>query len=222
LQKDGILKYLLFFKKKIAFLKKINTLKKCVLFKYGSRSWRGNVFSKPVWETSNQIELNSQLAKEKGFINLNNRFKHYFNTSPRAHVEFSHKEINIKSRFNKIFYENRKIFEFIFNKKNLRQKKFNNYYSGWLKRDFFSILLTFELSLKNILLRSRFVFTDAQCDLLLVSKFVFVNGVIAVNKNLLLKIGDRIQLIVCNYYYFYFRQVLSDMIYLKKFLNIRV
>lgn len=222
LQKRGLLRQILQIKKKISLLKKTNTLKKWVLFRCGSRSWKNNIFTKPHWESVNKVILSSKKIARKPFNTFIENFTTYIGNEIETANEFNHKEINIKSRFNRVFYENRKIFSFLFNRKNLRQKKFNQYYSNWLKKDYFDIILTFESSLKNILLRSKFAFTEAHCDFLLANKLVFVNGVVVMSKNFVMKTGDRIQLIISQYYYFYYRQVLSDMIYLKKSLNLRV
>jgi ribosomal protein S4 len=62
-----------------------------------------------------------------------------------------------------------------------------------------------DLKLKNLLIRSRFVFDSNTALSLLESKLVYVNGHLVTNPSLLLFMGDVIQIIVQFKFYVVYR-----------------
>ncbi len=67
------------------------------------------------------------------------------------------------------------------------------------------LVFFFEFSLFNILIQSHFLVFKKDIFFFLKNNLVFVNGVVVSNKFFFLKIGDCVQLILNNEYYYYFR-----------------
>jgi hypothetical protein len=130
--------------------------------------------------------------------------------------------INVKHKFNRLFYTNRNVFQTIFNYSLFRQKRFNNMFSYLFKKNYKSLLNSFNFNLVNLLIKSRFVFTKEQAVFLIKNKFVFLNGFNKLSIYQTVKKNDIIQLLVHKSYFFFFKRILSNLRLLKKKTGYRV
>ena len=218
--------YLVALRKKISFFKKSNTINKSTLFRIGSHSWKRVVFRRSLWKNINtlvahkkkNVKTNYLLNKPYSGKGVNYTFfKKSNNTNKKIKAP-----INITKKFSRTFFINRKIFESLLGFKSLRQLRFTRYFSNFFKKNPLKILYSFEFNIVNILIKSRFVFTKQGAISLLKSNFVFVNGFLVTNENTVLKVTDRVQLIISNNFFFYYRRCLSNLQSLKKKTGYRV
>jgi ribosomal protein S4 len=227
LKKNNFKKSLLILKKKIAFLKKTDNIKRIVLFRVGSRAWKKSIFRKKLWTFFNKFHIQkSRHFNKKKFDLYNGKIKKkstYFLKSTKIHQKKKNKQpINVKHKFNRFFFQNRKVFQAFFGKIGLRQHKFTKMFSNFFKKNTYSLLTSFEFVISNILIRSRFVFTKEQAYDLVRKHLVFVNGSLITNIHYTLTVGDRLQLILNKRFFFFYRRTLSNLQYLKKYTGFRV
>jgi hypothetical protein len=64
----------------------------------------------------------------------------------------------------------------------------------------------------HVLIRTKFVFNLDDSYYLIQNGFVFINGIVCLNKNFIIKKNDRVQLINYSYEYIYQRFVISNNI----------
>lgn len=217
LDKNLLYSYTISVSKQLSLLKKKNTLNRWVLFRLGSRGWKDSLFSRSNWIDSTNLQTslrdsNSKLLKGNFFLS-------------DSHYEFqptTYKEFNLKSRFNRVFFENRNILRSLFNKKRFTQKRFNSFFYSFLKKDYFDFLLSMEFSLENILYRTRLVFTKKQLQVLITNNLVFLNGFCITNVKKLIKVGDVLQLIVSKDFFLNYRLVFSGMFSFRKFFSAKI
>jgi ribosome-associated protein YbcJ (S4-like RNA binding protein) len=131
-------------------------------------------------------------------------------------VEFVPKEaplkvVNYKHRFIRVLYENRSIFRTLFFKKTTPQKKFNKKFFNISKTQQTDLLVSFELNIENILLRSRFLSSPSQVDFFIKEGLVFFNGSVLLNKNKYVRQGDVIQLCILDSYYYFDKTIVSEL-----------
>lgn len=157
--------------------------------------------------------LNNSIAKKTQF-----RLKSMYSKK----IKRIKRPLNVKHKFNRLFYINRKIFQNIFNYSIFRQKRFNNYFSYLFKKNYKLLLNSFNFSLINLLIKSRFVFTKEQAVFLIKNQFVFLNGLTMSNPYQSAKKNDLIQLILHKSYFFFFKRILSNIRLLKKKTGYRV
>lgn len=201
------------FKRQVSFLKKRDNVRRLLLFRANSRF----LPTKSIVNIINPFLKNRNIGfsnKFAPYLDLKKALTYSFKTANKF-VKHSNrpKTVNVKNRFNRVFFENRKILTTISNYRSLRQKHFTNLFSSFLKKNFLKTFFAFELNIINILLKSRFFFSKKQAQQALHNNIVFVNGVYA-NEKLFLKTGDRIQLIV-NPSYYYIHKV--SVLYSAKF-----
>ena len=213
--------YLISLRKKISFFKKSNTIDRSTLFRVGSHSWKRIIFRRSLWKVTNNL-IKSKKKHLLTQANLNKGtnytfFKKYNVTNKKIKAP-----VNITKKFSRIFFVNRKIFESLLGFKSLRQLRFTRYFSNFFKKTPLTVLYSLEFNIKNILIKSRFAFTNQGAINLLKSNFVFVNGVLVNNENIILKVTDRLQLIISKNFFFYYRRCLSNLQALKKKTGYRV
>lgn len=211
LKKSEIKLNLLKFKQQIAFLKKRDNVKRILLFRANSRFIpQTTLVDFEDHFIENEIEFKESLP----YLNTKNLTEYFYYFQRKFLTQNqTQKTINVKNKFNRIFFENRKIFTTVSNYQNLRQKQFTNLFSAFFKKYFLKTILAFEFNLVNILLKSRFFFSKNQAQFAIQNSCIFVNGVL-VEKNIFIKVGDRIQLIINPAYYHIHK---SSVIYSSKF-----
>ena len=214
LRKKRVIKCIICLRKKISFLKKVNNIDKNILFRVGSRSWKKNIFRKKSWlffnkfltkKTTPTNSIKSPKANNYKFV------KSVFSKRKKIKPLF-----NAKFKFQRVIYNNRLIFQHFFNFKKMRQHKFTKYFNSFFKSSFTKLILKLEFSLINILIRSKFVFSKENANILINKNIVFVNGYLCQTSNKSLNVGDRVQLLLTKNYYYYFRRFLSSAQQLKK------
>lgn len=105
---------------------------------------------------------------------------------------------------------NKDIYTF-FTQKTFKRPKALNFFKKLASFNKKTLLLNLELSVTNLLLRSRFCFTKRQVTDFLKKKLVFINGQLCTSNMFILTAGDSLQLILTkNFvkYYFYFLSIL--------------
>lgn len=124
------------------------------------------------------------------------------------------KKIKLKSFFKtfdlkkKLFFllkENRSIVKDLFFHKFIKQKKLTKFFSNFKNSGINKILKMFEFSLFNITIQSHFVVFKKDVNYFIKNGFIFVNTVPVRNNFFILKIGDRVQVILNKNYYRYIR-----------------
>jgi hypothetical protein len=107
-----------------------------------------------------------------------------------------------------LWREARVVFKQILNLTFKYQYKLTRYLFKYNKILKFKIFMSNEMSLINILIRSRFFFDWATTNLFLNAGLIFVNGVNSYKKTLQLYRGDFIQMIINLKYYIFYRWLL--------------
>lgn len=113
------------------------------------------------------------------------------------------KQVSFKKFFFKTLIEGRSLVKLILRKKHKRKSSFSNVISAATHTTFFSRLNKLELSLFNLVLRSRFTTSIKDAFRWIHKGMVFVNNQVTTNPYLSLTLGDRIQLAITNNYFIY-------------------
>lgn len=204
--------YKLSYKLDSGFLKKKNTINRWVLFRLGSRGWKNSPLKRDDWVYNSSSSLTNLRGGNKIFL-LNDK---------ETKLRVSRKDLNLKLRFNRVFFENRKILRQLFKKKRFRQRRFNNRFSDLMKKDYTYALYSLELSLQNILVRSKFFYLPSQVIEALRLGLIFLNGSNLTKANKLVNVGDVVQLIICKFFFLNYRRVFSEINKFKKYLSFKV
>lgn len=226
--KKTSVKYQTLIKKKLNFFKKRGDIRRFILFKVGSYAWKRFIFRRKLYKHFFNYKCKSTLSfrKPRKFDLLNNTLSKKTNFRLRSMYSKKIKRIkrplNVKHRFNKLFYINRQVFQTVFKYPLFRQKRFNNFFSYLFKKNYKILLNSFNLTLINLLIKARFVFTKDQAIFLIKNKFVFLNGFNVFNIHQIVQKNDRIQLIIHKSYFFFFKRILSNLRLLKKKTGYRV
>jgi hypothetical protein len=185
-QKPNINLSILFF-----FTKK----KRFNFFEYSSYLKQYKVFLKK-YKNYDFFKFNWILLKKKSFI----KSKKIFN-------------INIQSKHKHVLKYHRLSFNTLFNFR-FKSHTLSHIFKGLsnYKKSMFIFFKDFELMLCHVLIRTKFVFNLDDSYFLIENGFVFINGIVCLNKNFIIKKGDRIQLINFSYEYIYQRFVISNNI----------
>lgn len=228
ISKRKLTRYLILKKKKLNLFKRRGDIRRSILFKAGSYSWKKFVFRRKLYKNFFNYKLISTKGVKKKFkFNFTESLLYRKNKSRLKSSYFKKikrikKPLNVKHKFNRVFYSNRRIFSTLIINRHLRQYRFNNCFSFLFKKNYKSLLKTFNLNVVNVLIKSRFIFTKQQALFLINNNYVFVNGVNVSNKDFCVNVNDYIQLIVSKPYYYYFKRILSNIRLLKKKTGYRV
>lgn len=115
-----------------------------------------------------------------------------------------------KVRLKNTLNNNRKILAFFLKKKIKKNKNFNKFIKNFIKKPLYDFILFFEFSLKNILLRSQFFFNSNDVNFFIKNNLISVNGKIVRNNFFKVNIFDKISVIFDKYYFFYYRNVITN------------
>lgn len=115
----------------------------------------------------------------------------------------SMRAVNFKKIFFKALIDGRGLTKLILNKKHKSKRSFTNIVSASTHTTFFKRINDLELSLFNLVLRSRFTTSIKDAFKWVKLGMVFVNNKPTFNPYRPLVLGDRIQLTINNSYYFY-------------------
>lgn len=226
--KKKTIKYKTLIKRKLNFLKKRGDIRRFVLFRTGSYAWKRFIFRRKIYKhffnyrycIKSNIKKTSKLNIYANYLGKKSRFKVKSMYSKK--IKRIKRPLNIKHKFNRLFYTNRSIFQKLFHRKHLTQKHFNSTFSFLFKKNYKLLIKSFNFSIVNILIRSRLVFTRAQANFLILNRFVFINGKSVDTTNTYSSIGSVIQIIIHKSYYFFFKRMLSNLRILKKKTGYRV
>lgn len=119
--------------------------------------------------------------------------------------DFSVRRIKFKPGYMNVWRNARNVFKRIFNISFKYQHRLTNLFLKFTKFAKFKTFLISEMSLENILLKSRIVLDLKTSNIFINNNFIFINGLICYNKNFQLFIGDFIQLALNLKYYIMFR-----------------
>lgn len=148
-----------------------------------------NIFKKNECKTSfNNLFL-------KSFDKRKSKFNNFFNL----------KSLPLKKGFFKVLLENRNLIKTVYFFKNKKNNFLNKFISKKIfvpTKDFY---LKHEFSLLNILIRSQFFYFKTDVLVAFRHTAIYVNGIPIFNLNKFLNIGDRIQILITDNYYYYFR-----------------
>jgi len=113
------------------------------------------------------------------------------------------RSVNFKKFFFKALIDGRSLTKLILNKKHKSKLNFTNIVSASTHTTFFNRINSLELSLFNIVLRSRFTTSIKDAFKWVRRGMVFVNSKPVLNPYRSLTLGDRVQLTINNNYYLY-------------------
>tara|TARA_B110000503_G_scaffold114823_1_gene172723 strand:+ start:4780 stop:5382 length:603 start_codon:yes stop_codon:yes gene_type:complete len=113
------------------------------------------------------------------------------------------RSVNFKKFFFKALIDGRSLTKLILNKKHKSKLNFTNLVSASTHTTFFNRINSLELSLFNIVLRSRFTTSIKDAFKWVRRGMVFVNSKPVLNPYRALNLGDRVQLTINNNYYLY-------------------
>jgi hypothetical protein len=123
--------------------------------------------------------------------------------------DFIIKRVRFKPGYMTLWRDAREVLKLSLNLSIKYQTKLTKYllkYNNFVK---FKTFLIKEMSLLNILNKSRFFTDQSVCKLFLKNNLIYVNGLISSNENFQLFIGDLIQLIINIKYYILYKWILN-------------
>jgi hypothetical protein len=181
-KKSSIVSNFIKFKKRSGLFKKKNKLKYYLLVKLNSFKHYKNL---------NNINRNpftsSRIVKKKSSI------------LPK---DFDvNKFLELKRKTFKLFNLNRNIIKDFFRIKKSRQFQLTKIFSKTLKVRFFNFLMDFELSIYNLLIRSKLAFSFNESLFFLKNGFILINGITTYNQYKVLNLGDVVSLNVSKKFY---------------------
>jgi ribosomal protein S4 len=203
------LKNLIIFKKKTGFLKKKDKLKNFLLLRLNN--------------LKNFKFLQNSLNKGKIYKNL--KLKN-FNKISRLKIKTDHSDVNkfleLKKRWYKIFSKNRGLLKVYSNIKKKKQFQLTKIFYKNIKREVKLNFLKNEFTLANLIVRSKFVFTNTEAIFFVKNGFVFVNGFCIVNPKHVISVGDVVNIIFLKNYFFFFKTNFSQKLRLTYALGYRL
>lgn len=199
-------------KKKSSVFKRFNSIKKFLFKKTRKFLYFNKDLEFEPSEESFALENNlkiKRLARLHDFFKQNKRnYKSKWGNKTKIKRYYRYNEfksIRMRKGFFSILLENRKIIKNFFCLKNKKQKFINKLLTAKTHIPQKKIYTNFEFNIVNILLRSQFFFFKADAVFFLQKGCVFLNGQRVFNINTTCVLGDRVQLVICQNYYFYFR-----------------
>lgn len=187
-------------KKKSGIFKKRNNVKNFLFFKtkklllFNSKNKFNNKYFNILKKKESKTSFNNLFIKfiKKQKLNFTNNLPNL-------------KSLPLKKGFFKVLLENRNLIKTVY----FFKSKKNNFLNKFISKKIFiptkDFYLKHEFSLLNILIRSQFFYFKS--DILVAFRYtaVYINGIPVFNLNKFLNIGDRIQLVITDNYYYYFR-----------------
>lgn len=168
--------------------RKLKNLKK---FRYSSFS---NVRS-----FKKNYNINSLLGLFRGITNRFTKLKRFRSRMRRKSIRV----VNFKKFFFKTLIGSRDLTKLVLNKKQKSKRNFTSMVSASTHTTFFNRINNLELSLFNILLRSKFTTSIKDAFKWIKRGMVFVNNKPLLNPYKALNLGDCLQLVINNRYYLY-------------------
>jgi hypothetical protein len=179
--------------------------------------FKKKVFNKRLNLISNHILLKKKISilkkKDKAkyllLMRLNffkNKYKSAILKSRRKKNLFFklNKFVELRRRLYKYFNNNRNMLKSVLGLKQSRQYRLTKLFQKNLKDHTFNSLLKFEMSITNILLLSKFIFSKKGSDFLIKNGFLCVNNRIVRKNNFILSSFDIISLpLNSNFFFFY-------------------
>jgi hypothetical protein len=223
---------LLYFRKRVSSIKKRNKVKKLILFKGNYMRRRNFHLLKDVRFRFNKFKLGKK--KRKTIFKKKKNIKYNLKVRMKCERQLSfkerrytqdqkHRSIDYKKKFNTIFKSNREIIKiFFFKLKKIRQFRLSKYLSSILKKNCISFLLNLQLSIKYVLLHTKFIFLENQLNYFKRNNLIFLNGVLTQNFNKSLKVGDRLQIKLSKKFYIFSRSFYTSINKLKRKIGKRV
>lgn len=150
----------------------------------------------------NDYKNNSETNLFKNYNNKKNKSVDYFNN-------ISTKTLDLKKKIKLLFNTNRKIAKKLFNIKKIKQHAISRklkHICNLNKKDSF---LNLENSLLNLVMASDFFFSEKDFLWFLKNSFITLNSLIVMNKFELIKPYDVITIVNSNYYYNFYKNLLS-------------
>lgn len=133
----------------------------------------------------------------------------YAKTSERESTDLNLKRVRFKPGYMTIWRESRKCLKTSLNLNFKYQYKLTNYLSKYNKFIKFKTFLINEMSLSNLLIKSR-IFTETfLIQLIIKNNLVYVNGIINNNSSSQMYVGDFIQILINLKYYIMFKWFLN-------------
>lgn len=115
------------------------------------------------------------------------------------------KSVDLKYRSSLIWYNNRKFFKKFFFLTKIRQIALTRFLSNLLKSSQKYFLKYLQFSICNVLIYCKFVFTKLEAKMFLKHGLVYVNGLKIEDYRTMLSVGDRLQLILNDKIYHFYK-----------------
>ena len=161
------------------------------------------------------------IKKKFGFFKKDSKINHYhlykinfLKSISNSKFDYFEDDLNVKS-LNKlfdlksstfsIFYKNRKLLKKLIFLKTLKQKKTTKLFSKLLKSNFIEFVNFIEYSLYNILIKSKFCYTQSESIFLIKNGLVYINGVCIKNSFYITKNSDIIQVVLSDSFFEFFK-----------------
>jgi len=221
LSKYAVVEDLVYLNKKCSFLKRREDVRRDILGKY-----QVDKFKLEKTQVNEIFQENSYFKKLHSY-QCTETSAHYYELQGRSALpvydrDLASKMINFKSKFNLIFFENRKIFRYFFGRKVRRQFRFDKRFNSLFKKNFKHFLLNREFLLLNILLRSRLIFTRKNFDFLMGFGCIALNGIPALSHKQRVHVDDVVQLSISTALFFKYRVWANEMLSLDKKVSARL
>jgi len=179
--------------------------KKCNIIKNDFTIDIENIFLKINDYGLNKIELSNYEDIESDY---SNKLIYNFDTETELDED---RQMDFKYKPHKFFLKNREMLAYHLNISTKNTKKFSKMIKNLIRRPTFTFLYKFELSLISILQRSNFFFNKIDTRFFIKAGCVFVNGFVIKDITYTLKSDDRINIIIDDCYFSYYKESLNNM-----------
>lgn len=160
-------------------------------------------------------EDNYENVGNVGLDNINYKFENSLNNinfEDESDLEVDEdRQLDLKYKQHTYFLKNRDMLSQRLNISNKNTKKFSKMIRNLIKKPTLTFLNKFELSLISILQRSNFFFNSVDTKFFIKAGFVFVNGLVIKNLMYTTKLNDRINIILDDDYFSYYKESLHNM-----------
>jgi hypothetical protein len=171
-----------------------------------------------------KFNMRTTILKKRSliFFRLEKKKKKKFKNFKRFRFTNSYRIINI-NLYNSIkstFYENRRIFNFFFKKKNSkRQGRFNKYIINILNKNSKDLINHFEYKLPTVLVKSHFFNNINDACYFIKKGYILINNKVIFNIEHIINFKDKIRMITPFNYYFFYRKNLDRSLKMSKKIN---
>ena len=148
------------------------------------------------------LEKNTYFCKN--WFYFNNQIQYYKNIM-LENSNFIIKRVKFKPGYSSLWRNARNSLKTSLSLNFKYQNKLTNYISKYKKFIKFKTFIFVEMSLVNILIRSRFLTDHDSCKFLINNGLIFLNGLICTNPNFQLYVGDFLQLMINVKYYILYK-----------------